>query len=150
MVLLVREEGWDVIGILDPNETGLNEYVNWGVQTLAFFYLLPSTFLFGTVKGGVGCARSKLRDPLGCLEAYVSWVRFYASYPKEVREVFCFKALHMGHYAKSFALRDPPKHIAGIGKRQGLAEKKLNRLMPGHDYRVIAFPKRGELVLFKP
>nr|CAD7426286.1 unnamed protein product [Timema monikensis] len=59
--------------------------------------------------------------------AYVSWVRFYASYPKEVREVFCFKALHMGHYAKSFALRDPPKHIAGIGKREGLAGKKLNR-----------------------
>ncbi|XP_066999198.2 ATP-dependent DNA helicase DDX31 [Anabrus simplex] len=58
----------------------------------------------------------KLHD-LAC-KAYVSWVRFYASYPKNIRDVFSFKALHLGHHAKSFALRDPPSTIGGIGRRQ--------------------------------
>lgn len=48
--------------------------------------------------------------------AYVSWVRFYASYPKDMRYIFDRKELHLGHYAKSFALRDPPQKIGGIGK----------------------------------
>ncbi len=30
-------------------------------------------------------------------QAYVSYVRSYASYPKEIREIFSFKALHLGH-----------------------------------------------------
>ena len=59
-------------------------------------------------------------------QAYVSYVRSYASYPKEIREVFSFKALHLGHLAKSFALRDPPTKITGIckGKRVEKAELK--------------------------
>lgn len=48
--------------------------------------------------------------------AYVSWVRFYSSYPRDMREIFNRKDLHLGHYAKSFALRDPPQKIGGIGK----------------------------------
>uniref|UniRef100_A0A069DZH0 ATP-dependent RNA helicase n=1 Tax=Panstrongylus megistus TaxID=65343 RepID=A0A069DZH0_9HEMI len=52
---------------------------------------------------------------IGC-QAYKSWVRFYASYPKESRTIFCFKELHLGHHAKGFALRDPPSAIGGIGK----------------------------------
>lgn len=51
------------------------------------------------------------------LPAYVSWVRFYASYPAKAKAYFHYKALHLGHYAKSFALRDPPSKIGGIGKR---------------------------------
>ncbi|PNF16318.1 hypothetical protein B7P43_G10839 [Cryptotermes secundus] len=54
---------------------------------------------------------------LAC-KAYVSWVRFYASYPKEARPAFNFKEVHLGHYAKSFALRDPPSTIGGIGRQQ--------------------------------
>uniref|UniRef100_A0A1B6LZU9 ATP-dependent RNA helicase n=1 Tax=Graphocephala atropunctata TaxID=36148 RepID=A0A1B6LZU9_9HEMI len=49
-------------------------------------------------------------------KAYVSWVRFYSSYPKEARECFNFKELHLGHFAKSFALRDPPTSIGGVGR----------------------------------
>ena len=49
-------------------------------------------------------------------QAYVSYVRSYASYPKDVRHIFSFKALHLGHIAKSFGLRDPPSQITGIGK----------------------------------
>ncbi|KAK3911609.1 putative ATP-dependent RNA helicase DDX31 [Frankliniella fusca] len=57
-------------------------------------------------------------------KAYVSFVRFYASYPHETRGVFNFKALHLGHYAKSFALRDPPSKIGGLGKKQWLDRSK--------------------------
>ncbi|XP_059487931.1 probable ATP-dependent RNA helicase DDX31 [Neocloeon triangulifer] len=53
---------------------------------------------------------------LAC-KAYVSWVRFYASYPAKAKAYFHYKALHLGHYAKSFALRDAPSRIGGIGKR---------------------------------
>ena len=49
-------------------------------------------------------------------QAYVSFVRSYASYPKDIRDVFCFKELHLGHIAKSYALRDPPTKITGLGK----------------------------------
>lgn len=57
-----------------------------------------------------------LRD-LAC-KAYVSWVRFYASYRKDAKAAFNFKDVHLGHYAKSFALRDPPSAIGAIGRQQ--------------------------------
>jgi len=50
--------------------------------------------------------------------AYVSWVRFYASYRKDAKAAFNFKEVHLGHYAKSFALRDPPSAIGGVGRQQ--------------------------------
>lgn len=66
--------------------------------------------------------REDLHD-LAC-KAYVSFVRFYASYPVDARGVFSFKALHLGHYAKSFALKDPPSQIGGLGKKQWLERNK--------------------------
>ncbi|XP_012270230.1 probable ATP-dependent RNA helicase CG8611 [Orussus abietinus] len=62
----------------------------------------------------------KLREK--ACKAYVSWVRFYASYPKDMREVFNRKDLHLGHFAKSFALRDPPQRIGAIGRTLREAE----------------------------
>ena len=47
---------------------------------------------------------------------YVSFVRSYAALPKDVRDVFNFQSLHLGHYAKSFALRDPPARINSAGR----------------------------------
>ncbi|XP_071455157.1 ATP-dependent DNA helicase DDX31 [Hetaerina americana] len=46
----------------------------------------------------------------GC-KAFTSFVRFYATYPKESKEAFSKSNLHLGHYAKGFALRDPPSAI---------------------------------------
>uniref|UniRef100_A0A1B6DU77 ATP-dependent RNA helicase n=1 Tax=Clastoptera arizonana TaxID=38151 RepID=A0A1B6DU77_9HEMI len=51
-------------------------------------------------------------------QAYTSWVRFYATYPRESREVYNFKHLHLGHHAKCFALQDPPSTI-GKERHQG-------------------------------
>lgn len=62
-------------------------------------------------------------------QSYTSYIRSYASYPKDIRHIFSFKALHLGHIAKSFALRDPPSHITGIGKGHWVkkeAQKKDN------------------------
>ncbi|XP_015607952.1 probable ATP-dependent RNA helicase CG8611 [Cephus cinctus] len=65
-------------------------------------------------------------------KAYVSWIRFYSSYPHEMREIFNRKELHLGHYARSFGLRDPPQRIGGIGKKlwndQDPMRKHDNRL----------------------
>ncbi|KAL6427766.1 hypothetical protein ACFW04_008303 [Cataglyphis niger] len=65
-------------------------------------------------------------------KAYVSWMRFYSSYPRDMREIFNRKELHLGHYAKSFALRDPPQRIGGISKK--LREKES--LKPKHNNRL--------------
>ena len=43
-------------------------------------------------------------------------MRSCASYPRDVRHIFSFKALHLGHIAKRFGLRNPPSQITGIGK----------------------------------
>lgn len=40
--------------------------------------------------------------------AFVSWIRFYSTFPKEFKKIFNVRNAHMGHYAKSFGLRDPP------------------------------------------
>ncbi|XP_046403874.1 probable ATP-dependent RNA helicase DDX31 [Ischnura elegans] len=56
----------------------------------------------------------------GC-RAYTSFVRFYATYPKESKEAFSVSNLHLGHYAKGFALRDPP---SAIGVSVGRAFKR--------------------------
>ncbi|KAG5342567.1 Y8611 helicase, partial [Acromyrmex charruanus] len=72
-------------------------------------------------------------------KAYVSWMRFYSSYPRDMREIFNRKALHLGHYAKSFALRDPPQRIGGIGKK--LHEKEISKLR--HNNRLSSKPSDG-------
>ncbi|XP_076654681.1 ATP-dependent DNA helicase DDX31 [Halictus rubicundus] len=75
---------------------------------------------------------SKLRGK--AIKAYISWVRFYSSYPRDMREVFNRKDLHLGHYAKSFALRETPQRIGGIGKK--LREKEGNSKQQQHKNRL--------------
>lgn len=56
----------------------------------------------------------------------MSFVRSYATFPREVRDVFDFQQLHLGHYAKSFALRDPPAQINSAGRKV----KRNDRVRP--------------------
>ncbi|XP_050728158.1 probable ATP-dependent RNA helicase DDX31 isoform X2 [Eriocheir sinensis] len=60
-------------------------------------------------------------------KAYVSFIRAYASYPKEVREMFNFKALHLGHYAKSMGLRDAPGTLGAAAAFRAKREMKERR-----------------------
>jgi len=78
---------------------------------------------------------------LAC-QAYVSFVRSYASYPREAREVFCFKDLHLGHCAKSFALRDPPSKITGIGKGQWVDKQERRSKDIKREEKIIKAQKR--------
>ncbi|XP_042902622.1 ATP-dependent DNA helicase DDX31 isoform X2 [Parasteatoda tepidariorum] len=59
-------------------------------------------------------------------DAFASYIQSYASYPKGLRHVLPFKALHLGHVAKSFCLREAPSNLRGSvppkkhnGKRSG-------------------------------
>ncbi|KAG8230161.1 hypothetical protein J437_LFUL010412 [Ladona fulva] len=61
--------------------------------------------------------------------AYTSFVRFYAAYPKESRNAFCFRRLHLGHYAKGFALRDTPSAI-GVNAQPGKGPPGLRSKAP--------------------
>ncbi|XP_046801386.1 probable ATP-dependent RNA helicase CG8611 [Lucilia cuprina] len=41
-------------------------------------------------------------------KAFVSWTKFYTTFPKELKPIFNVKNAHMGHFAKSFGLKDQP------------------------------------------
>jgi len=75
-------------------------------------------------------------------QAYVSFVRSYASYPKEIRNVFCFKDLHLGHCAKSFALRDPPSKITGLGKGNWVKNEERKQQNVRKEENIIKAQKR--------
>ena len=60
------------------------------------------------------CEKLLLSDPemrrLGT-DSYLSFIRAYATYPRETKDIFNYKGLHQGHYAKSFCLRDAPSAL---------------------------------------
>lgn len=43
--------------------------------------------------------------------AFVSSVKAYSTHLKDTKEFFALKELHLGHLAKSFAVREPPKEL---------------------------------------
>ncbi len=65
-------------------------------------------------------------------KAYHSFVRSYAAHSKELKQVFQYKSLHLGHVAKSFAMREVPSKISqlkelGDDVEDGVSEKKKVR-----------------------
>ncbi|XP_017067423.1 probable ATP-dependent RNA helicase CG8611 [Drosophila eugracilis] len=52
----------------------------------------------------------ELRDK-SC-KAFVSWMKFYSTFPKELKPIFNVRVAHMGHFAKSFALKEAPSKFA--------------------------------------
>ncbi|XP_072488902.1 ATP-dependent DNA helicase DDX31 isoform X2 [Notamacropus eugenii] len=45
-------------------------------------------------------------------KALQSFIRAYATYPKDLKHIFHVRALHLGHVAKSFGLRDAPQNLS--------------------------------------
>ncbi|XP_075181052.1 ATP-dependent DNA helicase DDX31 [Anomaloglossus baeobatrachus] len=87
--------------------------------------LLPEEFLI--------IKRGKRRPPGGSMEqversALQSYIRSYATYPKNLKQIFHVRSLHLGHVAKSFGLRDAPhnlsQQLAGNPKRQKAMKNK--------------------------
>jgi ATP-dependent RNA helicase DDX31/DBP7 len=54
--------------------------------------------------------------------AFMSFVRAYATHEKSVRHIFHTRALHLGHAAKAFALREQPKDVSKAAKDEARAE----------------------------
>uniref|UniRef100_A0A8C9A219 ATP-dependent RNA helicase n=1 Tax=Prolemur simus TaxID=1328070 RepID=A0A8C9A219_PROSS len=53
-------------------------------------------------------------------KALQSFIRAYATYPRELKHIFHVRSLHLGHVAKSFGLRDAPQNlsVSAIKKRK--------------------------------
>ena len=62
--------------------------------------------------------------------AFASHLRAYATHPSDEKHIFHIRHLHLGHIAKSFALRDAPGTISGHGKRRGMASAKKQTHRP--------------------
>ncbi|KAF1985075.1 DEAD-domain-containing protein [Aulographum hederae CBS 113979] len=58
---------------------------------------------------------------------FQSWVRAYATHISAERRFFDIKALHLGHLAKAFGLRDRPGEIRVPGMRPGKDQHKEGR-----------------------
>jgi len=50
-------------------------------------------------------------------KAFTSYMRAYPAKEKAVRYIFSSRALHLGHIARSFALKDPPKAVVKASSR---------------------------------
>ncbi|XP_052870222.1 probable ATP-dependent RNA helicase CG8611 [Anopheles cruzii] len=68
-------------------------------------------------------------------KAFVSWVRYYSNFPKELRRIFTIRAIHMGHYAKCLGLRDPPNQFmkAHTGPADEDEQPRGGRAVGGRD-----------------
>lgn len=54
---------------------------------------------------------------------FQSYVRAYATYSREVKDIFKVSELHLGHVAKSFALREAPTKVHGVSAKFGGGQK---------------------------
>ena len=61
-------------------------------------------------------------------KAFVSHVRAYATHVAKERGMFDVKALHLGHLAKAFALRDRPGSMGRGGAGSGTSDKVVRRI----------------------
>lgn len=57
--------------------------------------------------------------------AFHTSVRAYACHSKESKKIFNVRRLHLGHVAKSFALRDPPSKIMSKSRESKMLKKQL-------------------------
>ncbi|OWK10852.1 DDX31, partial [Cervus elaphus hippelaphus] len=57
-----------------------------------------------------------------------SFIRAYATYPRELKHIFHIRLLHLGHMAKSFGLRDAPKNLCASAVKKKKANLKRTTL----------------------
>jgi hypothetical protein len=59
--------------------------------------------------------------------AFLSHIRAYPTKEKLVKHIFPAKALHLGHVARSFALKEPPKKLGTRTQKPASAEADESR-----------------------
>ncbi|KAI9430507.1 hypothetical protein H4582DRAFT_2063668, partial [Lactarius indigo] len=57
-------------------------------------------------------------------KAFASHLRAYATHPSDEKHIFHIRHLHLGHLAKSFALREAPSTVSAHGKGRGAVGTK--------------------------
>jgi len=57
-------------------------------------------------------------------KGFQSFVRSYTAYSKDMKEYFRVSQLHLGHLAKSFALREAPGRVSGVACQAKRPDKK--------------------------
>lgn len=62
-------------------------------------------------------------------KALQSFIRAYATYPRELKPIFHVRSLHLGHVAKSFGLRDAPRNlnVSTVKKKANLKRPDTRR-----------------------
>ncbi|XP_061996410.1 DEAD-box ATP-dependent RNA helicase 17 [Rosa rugosa] len=63
--------------------------------------------------------------------AFCSWVRAYTAHRGELKRIFVAKKLHLGHVAKSFALKEQPSLVGGSFHKQAQKRKRDERQKGG-------------------
>ncbi|OCF38855.1 ATP-dependent RNA helicase DBP7 [Kwoniella heveanensis CBS 569] len=66
-------------------------------------------------------------------KAFSSFIRAYSTHPLEEKKFFHIKSVHLGHLAKSFALREAPGQLSGPSKQKP---------KPGHPTSSATAPKK--------
>ncbi|TYJ38321.1 hypothetical protein E1A91_A05G436000v1 [Gossypium mustelinum] len=57
-------------------------------------------------------------------DAFCSWVRAYTAHRGDLKQIFMVKKLHLGHVAKSFALREQPSLVGKTFQNQSKKRKR--------------------------
>ncbi|KAL8223298.1 hypothetical protein R6Q57_020697 [Mikania cordata] len=64
--------------------------------------------------------------------AFCSWVRAYSAHRGDLKSIFMVKKLHLGHVAKSFALKEQPSLVGrSVQKKHTEKRKRTHKLMEG-------------------
>ncbi|KAD4180519.1 hypothetical protein E3N88_29110 [Mikania micrantha] len=64
--------------------------------------------------------------------AFCSWVRAYSAHRGDLKSIFMVKKLHLGHVAKSFALKEQPSLVGrSAQKKHTEKRKRTHKLMDG-------------------
>jgi ATP-dependent RNA helicase DDX31/DBP7 len=59
--------------------------------------------------------------------AFCSWVRAYSAHRGELKGIFMVKKLHLGHVARSFALKEQPSLVGSLHQKQAKKRKKMEQ-----------------------
>ncbi|KAL8141770.1 hypothetical protein V2J09_014802 [Rumex salicifolius] len=63
-------------------------------------------------------------------DAFLSWVRAYTAHRGDLKRIFMVRKLHLGHVAKSFALKEQPSMVGGSFFKQTQKRKKEQKQRP--------------------
>ncbi|XP_071736361.1 DEAD-box ATP-dependent RNA helicase 17 isoform X2 [Rutidosis leptorrhynchoides] len=70
-------------------------------------------------------AEAKLKKLAQC--AFCSWVRAYSAHRGELKSIFMVKKLHLGHVAKSFALKEQPSLVGRSLQKKHTEKRKRDQ-----------------------